>query len=155
MSENSFLARDVDIEELAELTKVGTFRGRIFSVCKLFAVWYLVFSTTLFFEAVMLACNHAMTCTGCPFCLLLWTFNDALRISLFPCNPFMLSKSFNVLSASLLLPGCMQNFSGAEIEGLVKDAVAYALNRQIDINDLSKPLDEQAIKVGGLGGSVA
>ncbi|KAL6751966.1 N-ethylmaleimide sensitive fusion protein [Haematococcus lacustris] len=40
-----------------------------------------------------------------------------------------------------------KNFSGAEIEGLVKDAVAYALNRQVDINDLHKPLDEDAIKV--------
>ncbi len=41
-----------------------------------------------------------------------------------------------------------KNFSGAEIEGLVKDAAAYALNRQIDFNDLNKPLDEEAIKVG-------
>ena len=38
--------------------------------------------------------------------------------------------------------------SGAEIEGLVKDAVAYALNRNVDFNDLQKPLDEEDIKVG-------
>uniref|UniRef100_A0A7S0RIV4 Vesicle-fusing ATPase n=1 Tax=Chlamydomonas leiostraca TaxID=1034604 RepID=A0A7S0RIV4_9CHLO len=40
-----------------------------------------------------------------------------------------------------------KNFSGAEIEGLVKDATAYALNRQVDFNDLHKPLDEDNIKV--------
>ena len=40
-----------------------------------------------------------------------------------------------------------KNFSGAEIEGLVKDAVAYALNRNVDFNDLQKPLDEEDIKV--------
>jgi vesicle-fusing ATPase len=42
-----------------------------------------------------------------------------------------------------------KNFSGAEIEGLVKDAAAYALNRQVDFNNLSKKLDEEAIKVCG------
>jgi len=40
-----------------------------------------------------------------------------------------------------------KNFSGAEIEGLVKDAVAYALNRNVDFDDLHKPLDEDNIKV--------
>lgn len=40
-----------------------------------------------------------------------------------------------------------KNFSGAEIEGLVKDAAAYALNRQVDFSDLHKPLDEENIKV--------
>mmetsp|Transcript_11657 Transcript_11657/g.20672 ORF Transcript_11657/g.20672 Transcript_11657/m.20672 type:complete len:723 (-) Transcript_11657:92-2260(-) len=40
-----------------------------------------------------------------------------------------------------------KNFSGAEIEGLVKDAAAYALNRQVDLNDLTKPVDEEAVKV--------
>lgn len=37
--------------------------------------------------------------------------------------------------------------AGAEIEGLVKDAAAYALNRQVDFSDLHKPLDEENIKV--------
>lgn len=41
-----------------------------------------------------------------------------------------------------------RNFSGAEIEGLVKSAASYALNRNVDINDLHKPLDEDNIKVG-------
>ena len=40
-----------------------------------------------------------------------------------------------------------KNFSGAEIEGLVKAAVSYALNRQVDVADLSKPIDEDSIKV--------
>ncbi len=44
-----------------------------------------------------------------------------------------------------------KNFSGAEIEGLVKDAAAYALNRNINFNDLHAALDEENIKVGGRG----
>ena len=40
-----------------------------------------------------------------------------------------------------------KNFSGAEIEGLVKSATSFALNRQVDVNDLSKPVDEDNIKV--------
>lgn len=45
-----------------------------------------------------------------------------------------------------------KNFSGAEIEGLVKSATSFALNRQVDVTDLSKPIDEEAIKVGGPNG---
>uniref|UniRef100_A0A0C9RSQ0 Vesicle-fusing ATPase n=1 Tax=Wollemia nobilis TaxID=56998 RepID=A0A0C9RSQ0_9CONI len=40
-----------------------------------------------------------------------------------------------------------KNFSGAEIEGVVKSAVSFALNRQISLDDLTKPLDEENIKV--------
>ncbi|KAK9821901.1 hypothetical protein WJX74_010997 [Apatococcus lobatus] len=40
-----------------------------------------------------------------------------------------------------------KNFSGAEIEGLVKSATSFALNRQVDVSDLSKPVDEDSIKV--------
>lgn len=40
-----------------------------------------------------------------------------------------------------------KNFSGAEIEGLVKSATSFALNRQVDVTDLSKPIDEENIKV--------
>jgi SpoVK/Ycf46/Vps4 family AAA+-type ATPase len=39
-----------------------------------------------------------------------------------------------------------KNFSGAEIEGLVKSATSFALNRQVDVSDLSKPIDAEAIK---------
>jgi vesicle-fusing ATPase len=45
-----------------------------------------------------------------------------------------------------------KNFSGAEIEGLVKDAAAYALNRNINFDDLQAPLDEENIKVRGHAG---
>lgn len=40
-----------------------------------------------------------------------------------------------------------KNFSGAELEGLVKSAASFALNRQISLEDLSKPLDEDNIKI--------
>ena len=39
------------------------------------------------------------------------------------------------------------NFSGAEIEGLVKSAVSFALTRQVDMNDIGAPIDEDNIKV--------
>ena len=39
-----------------------------------------------------------------------------------------------------------RNFSGAEIEGLVKSAASFALNRQVDLSDLSKPIDEENLK---------
>lgn len=48
----------------------------------------------------------------------------------------------------VMLPAARtKNFSGAEIEGLVKSAVSFALNRQVDVSDLSKPIDEDNIKV--------
>ncbi|XP_038895439.1 vesicle-fusing ATPase [Benincasa hispida] len=40
-----------------------------------------------------------------------------------------------------------KNYSGAEIEGVVKSAVSYALNRQLSLDDLTKPVDEESIKV--------
>lgn len=40
-----------------------------------------------------------------------------------------------------------KNYSGAELEGVVKSAVSYALNRQLNMEDLSKPVDEENIKV--------
>uniref|UniRef100_A0A1D1Z157 Vesicle-fusing ATPase n=1 Tax=Anthurium amnicola TaxID=1678845 RepID=A0A1D1Z157_9ARAE len=40
-----------------------------------------------------------------------------------------------------------KNYSGAELEGVVKSAVSFALNRQISMDDLTKPLDEDSIKV--------
>ena len=39
-----------------------------------------------------------------------------------------------------------KNFSGAEIEGLVKSATSFALNRQVDVSDLSKPINEENLK---------
>ncbi|XP_048132413.1 vesicle-fusing ATPase-like isoform X2 [Rhodamnia argentea] len=40
-----------------------------------------------------------------------------------------------------------KNYSGAEIEGVVKCAVSYALNRQLSLDDITKPVDEESIKV--------
>nr|XP_043621316.1 vesicle-fusing ATPase [Erigeron canadensis] len=40
-----------------------------------------------------------------------------------------------------------KNYSGAELEGVVKSAVSYALNRQISPDDLTKTIDEESIKV--------
>ncbi|KAL3804889.1 hypothetical protein HJC23_006661 [Cyclotella cryptica] len=40
-----------------------------------------------------------------------------------------------------------KNFSGAEIEGLVKAATSYALTRCVDVKDLSKPPDEKKLIV--------
>ncbi|KAF9683574.1 hypothetical protein SADUNF_Sadunf04G0027900 [Salix dunnii] len=37
--------------------------------------------------------------------------------------------------------------SGAELEGVVKSAVSFALNRQLSLDDLTKPVDEESIKV--------
>lgn len=60
----------------------------------------------------------------------------------------MAANSF--LSADVDLPrlaSLTKNFSGAELEGLVKSAASFALNRNVDINDLHKPLDEENVKV--------
>ncbi|XWS12646.1 hypothetical protein CRYUN_Cryun37aG0107900 [Craigia yunnanensis] len=40
-----------------------------------------------------------------------------------------------------------KNYSGAELEGVVKSAVSFALNRQVSMDDLTKPVDEENIKV--------
>ncbi|CAM9579204.1 unnamed protein product [Phaeothamnion confervicola] len=40
-----------------------------------------------------------------------------------------------------------KNFSGAEIEGLVKSAASYAFHRNVDVKDLSKPIDEKNLVV--------
>ena len=40
-----------------------------------------------------------------------------------------------------------KNFSGAELEGLTKSAASFALNRQISVDDLTKEIDEDNIKI--------
>ncbi|XP_054803097.1 vesicle-fusing ATPase [Prosopis cineraria] len=40
-----------------------------------------------------------------------------------------------------------KNYSGAELEGVVKSAVSFALNRQLSLDDLTKPVEEENIKV--------
>ncbi|CAN6915904.1 unnamed protein product [Brassica oleracea] len=40
-----------------------------------------------------------------------------------------------------------KNYSGAELEGVVKSATSYALFRHLNMEDLSKPVDEENIKI--------
>ena len=40
-----------------------------------------------------------------------------------------------------------KNYSGAELEGVVKSATSYALNRQLSMDDLKKPVEEKNIKI--------
>ncbi len=63
------------------------------------------------------------------------------------CTPNNAPAIASELAMFLLLAVRTKNFSGAEIEGLVKAAVSFALNRQVDVSDLSKPIDEENIKV--------
>ncbi|KAG6500278.1 hypothetical protein ZIOFF_040121 [Zingiber officinale] len=49
--------------------------------------------------------------------------------------------------SSLIFAAQTKNYSGAKLEGVVRSAVSYALNRQISFDDLTKPLDEESIKV--------
>ena len=57
------------------------------------------------------------------------------------------SSSVSVVFQQIVCAERTKNFSGAEIEGLVKSAASFALNRQVDVNDLSKKVDEDNIKV--------
>jgi vesicle-fusing ATPase len=45
------------------------------------------------------------------------------------------------------LAALTKNYSGAEIEGVVKAATSYAFSRQIDAKNLTKPIDPEKIKV--------
>lgn len=40
-----------------------------------------------------------------------------------------------------------KNYSGAGLEGAVKSATSYALNRQLSMYDLTKPVEEENIKI--------
>lgn len=40
-----------------------------------------------------------------------------------------------------------ENFSGAEIEGLVRSAASYAFQRNVNVSDITKPADIDNIKV--------
>ena len=67
-------------------------------------------------------------------------------------NSFVLAiayKDCRSLSLKLILiPAARtKNYSGAELEGVVKSAVSFALNRQISLDDLTKTLDEESIKL--------
>ncbi|KAM7262859.1 hypothetical protein ACFE04_000542 [Oxalis oulophora] len=60
----------------------------------------------------------------------------------------MKENSFLAPDVDLLeLAARTKNYSGAELEGVVKSAVSYALNRQLSMDDLTKTVDEESIKV--------
>ncbi|CAD7699543.1 unnamed protein product [Ostreobium quekettii] len=60
----------------------------------------------------------------------------------------MSKNSFLDKSVDLLqLAELTKNFSGAEIEGLVGSAVSFALNRHLDMTNLSKTIDDENVKV--------
>eukprot|EP00386_Alphamonas_edax_P004795 GDKI01015104.1.p1 GENE.GDKI01015104.1~~GDKI01015104.1.p1 ORF type:complete len:761 (-),score=260.52 GDKI01015104.1:286-2568(-) len=40
-----------------------------------------------------------------------------------------------------------KNFSGAEIEGLVRSATSWAFNRKVNVKDLAKPMDPRDMKI--------
>ncbi|RZC83740.1 hypothetical protein C5167_046525 [Papaver somniferum] len=53
-------------------------------------------------------------------------------------------KEFNL--QSLGTAAWTKNFSGAELEGVVKSIISYSLNRQLSLEDLTKTLDDESIK---------
>ncbi|GAB4846421.1 hypothetical protein Ancab_025426 [Ancistrocladus abbreviatus] len=60
----------------------------------------------------------------------------------------MKENSFLATDVNLVeLAARTKNYSGAELEGVVKSAVSFALNRQLSMDDLTKPVDEENIKV--------
>ncbi|GFZ07521.1 AAA-type ATPase family protein [Actinidia rufa] len=60
----------------------------------------------------------------------------------------MKENSFLAPDVNLLeLAARTKNYSGAELEGVAKSAVSFALNRQLSMDDLTKPVDEESIKV--------
>lgn len=75
--------------------------------------------------------------------------DESGRVQIFAIHTSHLKKN-NVLEedVSLLhLAHVTKNYSGAEIEGLVKSAVAFAFHRQIDPNNLGKPIDASKLRV--------
>lgn len=55
--------------------------------------------------------------------------------------------SFVIFFALVYEAARTKNYSGAELEGVVKSAVSFALNRQLSMDDLTKQVDEENIKV--------
>ena len=137
MSENSFLGRDVDLFELfipirlllthtpprvRRSTRAGCCRtpswGATVDLLSCSACFILLFLPNC-----------------CPACAQIHTGR-------------MSENSFLGRDVDLFeLAQRCRNFSGAEIEGLVKSAASFALNRQVDLSDLSKPIDEENLKV--------
>ncbi|KAH8581674.1 N-ethylmaleimide-sensitive factor (NSF1)-like AAA ATpase involved in vesicular transport [Cryptosporidium sp. chipmunk genotype I] len=56
------------------------------------------------------------------------------------------SRLANDVDLNVLAQGSA-NFSGAELEGLVRSATSFAFQRHIDMGDMTKPMDTENIKV--------
>ncbi|KAL3740106.1 hypothetical protein ACJRO7_021395 [Eucalyptus globulus] len=73
--------------------------------------------------------------------------NDRLQIFQIHANQ-MKENFFLAPDVSLFeLAARTKNYSGEEIEGAVKSVILDALNRQLSLDDLTKPVDEESIKV--------
>ncbi|WZZ21623.1 hypothetical protein YC2023_123010 [Brassica napus] len=53
----------------------------------------------------------------------------------------------DVICQYFLAAARTKNYSGAGLEGAVKSATSYALNRQLSMYDLTKPVEEENIKI--------
>jgi len=75
--------------------------------------------------------------------------NEQGRLEIFNIHTAKI-RSNKFLSSDVIikkLAETTKNFSGAEIEGLVNSATSFAFNRQIDPNNLTKPIDPNAIRI--------
>ncbi|CAL9224158.1 unnamed protein product [Arabidopsis halleri] len=75
--------------------------------------------------------------------------DDAGRLEILQIHTKMMKEnSFLAPDVNLQeLAAQTKNYSGAELEGVVKSATSYALNRHLSMEDLTKPVDEENIKV--------
>lgn len=75
--------------------------------------------------------------------------DEAGRVQIFRIHTMkMRTNNFMASDVSLdELASLTKNYSGAEIEGVVKAATSYAFSRQIDAKNLTKPIDPEKIKV--------
>lgn len=76
--------------------------------------------------------------------------DEAGRVQILKIHTKMMKK-YGVLLPDVdlaYLASQTKNFSGAELETLVKNAASFALNREIDLDDLQKIVNVENIKVG-------
>ncbi|CAH2045375.1 unnamed protein product [Thlaspi arvense] len=75
--------------------------------------------------------------------------DDAGRLEILQIHTKMMKEnSFLAPDVNLQeLAARTKNYSGAELEGIVKSAISFALNKHLSMEDLSKPVDEENIKV--------
>lgn len=75
--------------------------------------------------------------------------DEAGRVQIFRIHTAKMRKN-NFMSPEVMieeLAALTKNYSGAEIEGVVKAATSYAFSRQITEKDMTKPIEPEKIKV--------